>query len=137
MKNHSIVNQKRGFTIVELLIVVIVIGVLAGIVLNTIGASQRKARDTQRTTDLQAVYKSLELYYQENDGYPLAADFDIDIFNGLNPDSIADPRGVQINTTASDYSYTPTDCDSDDCRKYSLAAELEDEDDPFVIDSIN
>jgi prepilin-type N-terminal cleavage/methylation domain-containing protein len=51
--------RASGFTIVELLIVIVVIGILAALVLNTFSNSQARARDTKRRADLSQIKKSL------------------------------------------------------------------------------
>lgn len=66
-------SSQKGFTIVELLIVIVVIGILAALVLNTFAGVQRRARDTQRRTDVNSIATNLEVYYNDNGGYPLAA----------------------------------------------------------------
>lgn len=63
-------NKYSGFTIVELLIVVVVIGVLAALVLNSFSSAQARARDTSRITKLNAIKKAIEGYYAENGRYP-------------------------------------------------------------------
>lgn len=60
----------KGFTIVELLIVIVVIGILAALVLNAFGNVQAKARDTQRQTDVRSLATALEVYYNNNGQYP-------------------------------------------------------------------
>ena len=59
-----------GFTIVELLIVIVVIGVLAAISVAAYSGIQGKARDSQRLQDLASIQKALELYKVENGRYP-------------------------------------------------------------------
>lgn len=49
-----------GFTLVELIIVVSIIGVLASAITLTIGNQQRAARDARRKSDLQTIKKALE-----------------------------------------------------------------------------
>jgi prepilin-type N-terminal cleavage/methylation domain-containing protein len=44
-------KASKGFTIVELLIVIVVIGILAALVVTTYNGIQQKARDTERKTD--------------------------------------------------------------------------------------
>jgi len=70
-KLHKLRNQK-GFTIVELLIVIVVIGILAALVLNAFSGVQAKARDTKRQTDVRAISSQLEAYYNGggNGTYP-------------------------------------------------------------------
>ncbi len=68
--HYHVKQYRRGFTIVELLIVVVVVAIIAGIVVvgfNTIG---KQARDARRLTDIQSVAKALGLYYAENGSYP-------------------------------------------------------------------
>jgi general secretion pathway protein G len=62
--------KQRGFTIVELLIVIVVIGILAAITVVAFGATQSKARDAQRKSDVEAIVKALELHYNDKGFYP-------------------------------------------------------------------
>lgn len=64
-------RKETGFTIVELLIVIVVIGILAAIVIVAFNGVQGRAKDTQRDNDLKSVQKALELYYIDNGGYPI------------------------------------------------------------------
>lgn len=68
--NHQ--NKKTGFTVVELLVVIVVIGILATIVVVAYNGIQQRARDTARTSDVAAIIKALELYYIKNGEYPAA-----------------------------------------------------------------
>jgi len=63
-------HKQTGFTIVELLIVIVVIGILAALVLNTFAGIQQRARDTERKTDIKAVATQLEAYYALEGHYP-------------------------------------------------------------------
>lgn len=67
-------KSQKGFTIVELLIVIVVIGILAALVLNTFAGVQKRARDTQRQTDLNSLATQLEVYYNDRGSYPTLAD---------------------------------------------------------------
>ena len=62
--------RRRGFTIVELLIVIVVIGVLAAISIAAYNSVQSKARDSSRIAKLDQLVKGIELYYAQNGYYP-------------------------------------------------------------------
>ncbi len=64
------VKSKTGFTIVELLIVIVVIAILAAISIVAYNGIQQRARDSQRQNDIVLLKKSLELYYINNGRYP-------------------------------------------------------------------
>lgn len=59
-----------GFTIVELLIVIVVIAILASISVVAFTGIQGRARDSERQSELNGVMKALEMYRAENGGYP-------------------------------------------------------------------
>lgn len=63
-------NNKKGFTLIELLIVIAIIGILASIVLVSLGDARRSARDTQRVANIRNAQLALELYNNDNGGYP-------------------------------------------------------------------
>jgi prepilin-type N-terminal cleavage/methylation domain-containing protein len=63
-------NKQTGFTIVELLIVIVVIGILAAITIVAYNGVQARARDSQRVSDLQSIQKALELYKAQHGTYP-------------------------------------------------------------------
>ncbi len=70
LKSHK---AEQGFTLVELLIVIVVIAILAAIVISTFAGVQARARDTERQTDVKAIASALEVYYTDNGGYPTSA----------------------------------------------------------------
>lgn len=68
----SMFKKERGFTIVELLIVIVVIGILAAIVIVAFNGIQNRGYDTSVKSDLSAISKKYELYKIDstNDRYP-------------------------------------------------------------------
>ena len=63
-------KPQAGFTIVELLIVIVVIAVLAAISIVAYNGVQSRARDAERRTEMASIEKALELYHLDNGGYP-------------------------------------------------------------------
>lgn len=70
--NHNFFRRQVGFTLVELLVVVGIIGILSVAVLATLNplAQIQKGNDTKRKGDLSQIQKALETYYHDNGGYP-------------------------------------------------------------------
>lgn len=54
-------TKKTGFTLMELLVAVAIIGVLSGVVLQSLKSARTKSRDAQRLTEIDQINKALEL----------------------------------------------------------------------------
>lgn len=65
-------SNKKGFTLIEVLIVVSIIGLLASAVLVGLGGFRSRGRDARRITDLKSLQNGLELYYARSNAYPVA-----------------------------------------------------------------
>ncbi len=63
-------KSSSGFTIVELLIVIVIIAILAAITIVAYNGIQGRARDNSRYADVKAIIKALELYKADNGTYP-------------------------------------------------------------------
>jgi len=73
-------NRKQGFTLVEILIVVVILGILAAIVIPQFTEASDDARESAMRSDLQTVRSQLELYKVQHIGiYPAAATFVTDL----------------------------------------------------------
>lgn len=55
-------QSRSGFTVVEMIIVIAVIGILAGIVTVAFNGTQQRARDNKRLSDMQAIADAIRLY---------------------------------------------------------------------------
>jgi type II secretion system protein G len=63
-------SRQKGFTIVELLIVIVIIAILAAIVIVAYGSVQARASFSKEQQDLKSITKALGLYYVDHDSYP-------------------------------------------------------------------
>jgi prepilin-type N-terminal cleavage/methylation domain-containing protein len=63
-----------GFTIVELLVVIVVIGILALLVTTTYAGIQAKARNSKRSSDINVLQTQLEAFFSQNSHYPSLTD---------------------------------------------------------------
>jgi general secretion pathway protein G len=60
----------RGFTLIELMIVMAIIGMVATLGIGSYQISLKRARDAQRKTDLQQIRSALEIYRTDINVYP-------------------------------------------------------------------
>lgn len=82
---------RAGFTIVELLIVIVVIAVLAAITVVAFNGVQQRARNTQRATTADGYIKMVRLYVTQNGAYPHNANACLgDTNTDTNSDGIGD-----------------------------------------------
>ncbi len=60
----------KGFTLVEIMVVVAIMGLLAAIVTASLSNSRTRTYDAKRKADLKELQGALEAYYQQNGSYP-------------------------------------------------------------------
>lgn len=63
-------NKKQGFTLIEILVVIFIIGLLAAIIIAGASYARKKSQDTQAISDLTTVQAALQNYYLDNGSYP-------------------------------------------------------------------
>lgn len=126
-----------GFTLIEILVVVSIIGILSAVLYANFGSARQEARNKAMQTELIEVQLALELYKAQNNEYPDAAScggstFGVDwadtdncattpIINGLVPDFIAElPVSADSGNSNCNIRYQ---VDSADHSWYKLTAE--------------
>jgi type IV pilus assembly protein PilA len=156
--------SQKGFTIVELLIVIVVIGILAALVLNTFSGAQKRARDTERVGDINALATQLEVYYNDQGAYPQWEQINTEAeaklaFPGLDVGAMNAPSDndsfdlqATISGAISEYGYQAFQSDGttvcsgdatvdDTCAKFTLTFQKEElksgETNPFSKNSLN
>ena len=63
-------RDQRGFTLIELIIVVTIIGILAGIAMVQVRNMQRKAREAALMSNLHELRKAIDNFYADKQRYP-------------------------------------------------------------------
>ena len=63
-------RKSLGFTLIEMLVVVSLIGILTTLVTANLNSARERARDTQRKSDLRNLETALRLYYQDYQVFP-------------------------------------------------------------------
>ena len=81
--------MKKGFTLLELLVVMMLIGILVAIGTGGFVQTQIKARDAQRKNDLGQLQRALESYLNDHGRYPADDAGQIQVPNGVGTVTIA------------------------------------------------
>lgn len=75
---------KYGFTLIELIIAIAVIGVVFSVAVTSYTATQKNSRNNRRRADLELIRQALEAYKSENGAYPQEFSCDSSIGIALN-----------------------------------------------------
>lgn len=144
-------KTSAGFTIIEMVVVVIIIGILSTLVITTYSGVQAQNRNKDRQADIDTLQSQLEVYYAQYSRYPTLANLNDGAWRqanlkNLSTDTLKDPRWSDknnncapakqvaiINTVKTGcYTYQPVGpdgaaCNNDavECTQYTLTAQLE------------
>ena len=69
-KNHRIITSNKGFTLIELMVVIVILSVLAVWVAPKIMGRPDQAKQVKATVDMQGYETALKLYKLDNGSYP-------------------------------------------------------------------
>ncbi len=70
------ISSGGGFSLIELLVVMSIIGLMASLILVNLTKSTRKSRDARRKNDISQLQKALQLYFDDKKSYPPNLDND-------------------------------------------------------------
>lgn len=149
MKSRQLQPQK-GFTIIEMIIVLVIIGILAALIIFSYNGVRSRDRDALRQENIETIQSYLEIHYAEKSSYPTLSQINnskwrTDNLPELQAGSLQDPGWQKDGECASDsqamligtptdncYAYSPTAANGESCNNknrpcahYTLTARLE------------
>lgn len=62
--------HKSAFTLIELMVAMVILSILSVLLIGNFNTTMKRGRDANRKNDLSQVQKALEVYYEDNQGYP-------------------------------------------------------------------
>ena len=119
--------MNKGFTLIEILVVITIISLLAGAAFLSYSQINKAARDARRKSDLEQIRMALEMYRSANDVYPDS------LTTCQSGDSLTDSNNntylsdIPNDPRCSDYKYyyTPIADGDGNNTDYTLGARLE------------
>jgi len=109
-------KDQRGFTLVELLVVIVILGILATLAVQTIGDKTDDAKKGKAKADIRTMMSALELYKLDEGKYPISAEPE------KAETALADLETDYIKKVPSGYYY-----ESDDGTSYTITITIGDE----------
>ncbi len=144
--------KKQGFTLVELLVVMAILGVLTTLTAGGFRSAQIRGRDAERKSDLKQISEALELFVSDYGRYPsdvngqiAACPFDSAADSGVpcvwGSSEMTDNKTIYFKTLPADpvdegtyfYRIVP----GSNNQKFQLFAKLENEKDQDIIPSLS
>ncbi len=80
-------EKRQGFTLIELLVVIAIIGLLSTMAVVSLSSARRKSRDAKRIADVKQIQMALEMYYDDQNGYPVRTNL---VLGGTGASKICD-----------------------------------------------
>jgi prepilin-type N-terminal cleavage/methylation domain-containing protein len=128
--------MRKGFTLVELLIVIAILSILSTLGVSNFQSARIKARDIARKSDLATIAKSLEAYVNDHRSYPLSNSSNKIICNSPNicdwGAPFSDGTTLYTSTLPREAKTTQQYIYVSDGQSFSLYAHLENTNDPAI-----
>lgn len=130
-----VTNNEYGFTFIELMLVIAILGVLLTLVSGNFLSSLKKGRDAKRKADLEQIQRAVEIYYDDNRAYPLTSSINFSGGQLCHPSGCATKVYMQKipNDPKSTGGYTYRYCTNATNSQYQLYALFENSNDPKII----
>lgn len=128
--------KSRGFSLIELMVGVMIVGILAAVSLGSLSAIQKSNDNAKRQADLRIIQGALQQFYADQHRYPLSLGSSLTNCSGATGCSITKNYLSSIPTdpipgTSTPYCYAAltavggTACTDSNCHYYELGAKLD------------
>jgi len=115
--------QNSGFTLLELMVVIAIIGLLASIALIALQSARAKSRDAKRLADMTQMNTGLQLYFADFKGYPsTTAGLPQALVPTYASSLPSNPQPTDGSCTATNYPSPPTPVGSNGSNYYYFAS---------------
>jgi prepilin-type N-terminal cleavage/methylation domain-containing protein len=122
------VKSQKGFTVIELVFVMLITCILATMVATVYSGAQANNRNKQRQADIDKVQNRLEMYYAQYTKYPTILELNNAIWReknltDLSNDAVTDPKwDNNKNCMNADKTIAFSSMPKDNCYSYQVAA---------------
>ena len=128
-KIRKMLQQQEGFTLVELMIVVVILGILAGIGIQQYGNVQERARKAAHEANIKVLTSAANMYLMMHTGEMNFTDDKMTILEATDPNPLVptylDDWPTNPNTNDPDYEVVITKTEQGDDVFYSVAIDPE------------
>lgn len=122
MKNRKLLHNARGFTAVEIIIVIVLFGIAATLVLLKYNNLYAEVRDADRKADIRLIESKLSEYKSATEAYPPS----LSQLSNLPDDAKQDMKGIPyLYEAKSADNKVCTDDSKDECVSYKVSTVLE------------
>lgn len=82
MTDFKVLNKQKGFTLVELIVVVVILGLVSSAAFSLFTDGNRRAKNAQRDSDTRSMVSSARAMKTDNGRYPINS---VDYYNNVKP----------------------------------------------------